>query len=324
MGDAAKLLYAATAAIALLGCETAEPQPPDPNTPLEPVVCDERAPLSLLRTSPDSALGRPPWLELCNVCPAAFELTVADVDLYTTWAEGGSCVVALPRDPWPPGDLYSATAVIEYGDRVATFEFEHPGTGERGEDPDDLGSATYRLELEDGTLRLPSLDAGDVGVLVRFEETADHGFAVHFGRTEGASNQQDECAPTTTLSTAARLDRRQLAAPLVEGDALALPFATPLKGGALQATLSSTGSALQTMALLVELDGRLQADGAEAFCADYEALAQRPLCGPCGDPAGEPDADTCITFVWEWSTSIRVPDPLVLVDVPGPDCADPS
>lgn len=324
MGDAAKLLLVAAAAIALLGCETEERQPPDPDTPLLPVVCDEDAPLTLLRTTPDSALGRPPWLQLCNVCPASFELSVADLELYASWAEGGTCVVAMPIEPWPPGDSYAATALIDDGSRVATYDFEHPGTGERGEDLEDLGSGTYRLELEEGSLRLPGLDAGDVGVLVRFEETADHGFAVHFGRTQGATSQQDLCVPTTTLMTPARLDRRQLAAPLIEGDALPLPFAAPLAGGALQATLSSTGSALQTMGLLIELDTRLLEGDTEAVCADYEELAGDILCGPCGDPAGEPEADSCIPLVWEWSTSIRVPDPLVLVDVPGPDCTDPS
>ncbi len=94
--------------------------------------------------------------------------------------------------------------------------------------------------------------------------------------------------------------------------------------GAFQATLSSSGSAISASAMLLDIDARLLEGDADTICADYEALAGSPLCGPCGDPASEPDGNTCLTFVWEWSTAIRVPDPLVHVDAPTPDCADPS
>ncbi len=326
MPDAAKTMLSALAAVGLLGCSAEEPQPPDPNTPIAPVVCDDSAPLTLLRTAPDSLLGRPPWLEVCNVCPASFDLTVDDVDLQTAWADDGACVVAMPTLPWPAEDTHQARAVIATATRSATFDFDFVGTGPRGADPADAGSGTFRLPLGADNLRLPAagLELPGGNLLVRFEPTADHGLAVHFGRTEADSNQQDLCVPTTTLAASARQDLRQIAVPLSEGDVVPLPFAAPARAGALQATLSSTGSALSAMALLLEVDARLLDGDADAICADWAALADGPLCGPCGDPAGDPDATSCIAFVWEWSTAIRVPNALVPVDAPGPDCVDPS
>jgi hypothetical protein len=322
MAHAAKTLFAV--AVALFGCNAEEPQPPDPDTPLPPVVCDDTAPLTLLRTAPDSALGRPPWLELCNVCPATFDLQVDDVELLTARADGGACALAMPTLPWPARDTYAVASTITTATRSATFDFDAVGTGARGDDPADLGSATYRLPVDADALRVPDAGLEPTGgdLLVRFEATADHGLAVRFGRTRSDSNQQDLCAPTTTLSTSARLDRRQIAAPLVEGDVVPLPFAGPASRGAVQATLSSTGSALSAMALLLEVDARQLGDDPDAVCADYEALGAGPLCGPCGDAAGPSESDTCIAFLWEWSTAVRVPSALVPVDVPAPDCLD--
>lgn len=326
MRDAAKSMFVGCVALALLaGCETEEPQPPDPNTPLVPVTCDERAPLTLVRTAADSTQSKPHWLQLCNVCPASFDVTIDPVALHRSWSDGGTCVVAMPSDPWPEADVFEASALIDDGTRTATFDFEHAGSGERGDEADDLGSATYRLPLTAGALRTPALLAADLDtdLLVQFERTADHGFQVNFGRTSSGSTQ-DLCTPTTTLAAHARSDAGQIGAALAEGDELPLPLLAPLKGGALQATLSSTGSALRSMALLVDVDADLLEGDAETLCADYEAQVGEPLCGPCGDPALEPDGNTCITFVWEWSTATRVPDPLVQVDVPSEDCADPS
>jgi hypothetical protein len=326
MDNAAKTLLVAAAAIALLGCETEDPQPPDPNTPLEPVLCDEDAPLSLIRTAPDSQLGSPPWLQICNVCPAAFDIAVADVELRTAWSDAGTCAIGMPTEPWPAVDSYSVSVRVDNGSRSAIFDFDHPGTGGRGDDLADLGSGTYKLPLAAANLRVPDVgfepEGGDL--LIHFEPTADHGYAVHLGRAEGSSNQQDLCVPTGTLSTTARLDRRQIAAPLEAGDLLPIPLSAPVLSGALQATLSSTGSALTATALMLQIDASLLEGDAESICADYEATAGTPLCGPCGDPAGEPDGNTCLSFVWEWGTAIRVPNALVHVDAPAPDCADPS
>ncbi len=327
MRYAARSSVIALALVAGLGCETEEPQPPDPNEPLPPVVCDEQAPISLVRTAADSALGIPPWLQACNVCPSDFTFAVADTELLTLRTAADTCAVAMPMAPWGEAESFDATLTVDDGFSTAVLAFEHPGTGDRGEDPDELGAPTYRLELAPERLRVPALDlllldGFDGSVLLHLEPTADHGFELSFAPVDPDTGEQDPCALTSTWAEPVRLDTRQLGAPASPGDRLPLPFGGPLKAGALQATISSTGSALQNATLLYEVD--IDALAAEhgipvdEHCDTVDGLGLDPLCAPCSNGDG-----TCVTAVWEWSVSPASNAPFVPVDTLPPECGEP-
>lgn len=312
--------------VAGLGCETEEPQPPDPDEPLPPVACDELAPISLVRTAADSALGVPPWLEACNICPADFAFEVEGLELLTIPTAADTCAVAMPLAPWPEQDSFAASVTVDDGNATAVLDFEHLGTGDRGALPDDLGAPTYRLVLAAERLRVPALDLKlldffDGSLLLHLEPTADHGFDLSFALVDPATGEQDPCALTATWLEPVRSDARQIAVAASPGDRAPLPLSGPLAAGALQATISSTGSALQNLTLITEVDvDALVAEAdtdVDTWCATLDSFGVDPLCVPCSDGDG-----TCTTAVWEWSIAPVAADPFVLVDTLPPECGN--
>ncbi len=322
------------------GCRPDLPEPPDPDEPVPPVSCeDPRAPLSLTRTEADSDLVQPPWIQVCTLCPASSVGLDADIPLEVAWEGGFECAVAVASEPLPD-DLLEIDAHIVDGDRSGDVELEVRLSGGRGSKPSDLGTRTWRVDLDSTNLLIPAADLTAVGLggdptrglLVHLGPPDDDGdLPVTLGLTVEDGNDQDLCEPTRSWVEPARLDRRQLAVPLTVDDALPPPFGGPVRRGAFQARMSSTGSALQSGVLLALLDlNQLEAELGQPPDVVCEVLAddsEGPVCVPCGDPADGIDGlPTCVPMLWEFALATASAAELLPVDPDAlpPECAQGS
>ncbi|MCP4873104.1 MAG: hypothetical protein GY898_30800 [Proteobacteria bacterium] len=332
-------LLASGLALGLLGCPTVGPEPPDPNEPVPPVTCaDDGAPLSLTRVTADSLKDAPGWIQICTLCPATSIELAADVPLFGAWTGTFGCAVAFPADVPPEETTLAVDVTVHDGERIgeATIEVAMP---ERGENPEDLGSATYRIDLAaEGAYRVPSsplasaLTPGDElpELLVHLgEPDLDGGRVVTVGLTEVGETTQDLCQPTEQWALPATLDRRHLIAPLAAGDRLPAPFGAIVEGGIFQAEMRASGAAFNSGSILARID--LAASEAEfgmapdELCDVFTSFFGTGICVPCADPSeGTAGLPTCVTTVQEFELAPATNEPLIPVsaaDLP-PECSE--
>lgn len=319
--------------LALAACRQDPPQPPDPDEPPVEVDCTaEGAPLSLTRTEADSLLDVPAWFQACALCPpTAIEVFAShageDVPLEVAWAEDRLCAVAVASEPLPDGDVLTVDVRLVDEERSGDVSLEIPLPADRGSNPVDLGSATWRLPLADQDLRLPGLhvDAflltGERRDLLLHlgQPDADGRRRVTLGVTLDGQTEQDPCWPTGSWLEPARLQQRQIAGLLSVGDDLPTFVGGPLRRGAWQASLSADGSALSDGAILALLDvNQLEEQTGlppDEICADWAEQSPGTPCQPCDDPTlGNAGLPTCIPLLWEFATADRQDTPLFVVD----------
>lgn len=332
-------LFVAGLAIGLTGCPTVEPVPPDPNEPVPPVSCDDDgAPISLTRVVADSLQETPGWLQVCTLCPASSIEMTADVPLVGAWTGGLQCAVAFPAEPIPAGALWVDITVHD-GERSgsATVEVAMP---ERGANPEDLGSATYRIDLSPlETYRIPGTEVLDsflppdeqVQLLLHLGdpdlETGER--TVTVGATGAGENEQDLCVPTEAWALPATMTDRHLVVPLSAGDRLPSGFGGVLAGGLLQADMRASGAALNSGSLLSQIDLPAVEDefgmAPDELCEFLATFFGSGFCVPCSDPRdGTAGLTTCVTTVQEFDLAPATNEPLIPVsaaDLP-PECSE--
>ncbi len=327
------LLLALALPLILAACRQDPPQPPDPDDPPVEVDCTaEDAPLSLTRTEADSLLDAPAWFQVCALCPpTAIEVTAShtgdDVPLEVAWAGDQLCAVAVATEPLPDGEVLTVDVRLVDEERTGDVSLEVPLPEDRGSNPVDLGTATWRLALVDEDLRLPGLNADAFlltgerrDVLLHLgEPDAEGQRRVTIGVTLDGEVEQDPCWPTSSWLEPARIQQRQTAGVLSVGDELPTFVGGPIRRGAWQATLSADGATLSDGAILALLDvNQLEEQTGEppdAICADWELQSPEAPCQPCDDPAlGNAGLPTCIPLVWEFEVAERADTPLVEVD----------
>ncbi len=327
--------------LACCGCTVDPPLPPDPDRPVPEVDCsDTGAPLSLSSTQADSSLESPPWIEVCTLCPStSIELRPggleSDLPLASAWASDRACAVAVAEEPLPDREHLEVEATIHAGERSGETEFEVDLPAGRGSNPVDLGTSTWTLAFEPEDLRHPQLASYEPftpepwpAVLLHLGEPLPDGRReVTVGLTEPGSQQQDLCVPTQTWQSPVTLDRRQLGGALEAGDVLPTPVGGPLRRGAWQARMSSSGSALSSIAFLALLDlNQLEQEigmSPDALCESLEETSDVSPCVPCGEPSeGIDGLPTCITMLWELPLAAAAPDALVPVSTDSlpPEC----
>lgn len=318
-----------------LACRPEPPLPPDPEEPVPEVTCDdEGAPLGLARTAADSGQGLPTWLQVCTLCPStALELVLSGPDgeapLTVGWGAERTCAFGLAHGPVPEVSALDVDVVLTVGEQSGSFSYDLPLAAGRGPDPADLGTATWRLSWDSDDLRLPvGLDLEAVApdglrdmLLHLGEPDALGARAVTVGVTEPGGGVQDLCAPTQRWLGAAKLDRLQLGAELLAGDMLPTPLGGPVERGALQARMSTSGSALQSgaIAALVDLSALEEQTGVPPTqaCDDLAAASDSGAspCVPCDDPADSTGGlPFCVGIVWEFSLAPAANEALVEVD----------
>ena len=326
-------IVAALLLLAPAGCRQAPPQPPDPNEPPVDVDCeDEGAPLTLTHTAADSRLDVPAWFQACALCPpTAIEVVASDagqdVPLEVAWTDDLRCAVAVAAEPLPDADLLTVDVRLVDGERSGEVSLEIPLPSERGSNPADLGTATWKLELADEDLRVPGMNidwfllTGERRDMLLHlgESDADGLRRVTVGVTLDGQDEQDPCWPTSSWLEPARLQRRQLSGLLSVGDVLPTWTGGPVRRGAWQATMSDDGASLYDGAILALLDvNQLEAETGmppDEICAEWAVQSPGSPCQPCDDPAlGNAGLPTCIPLVWEFAVASREAEPLVLVD----------
>jgi len=315
--------------VGAVGCRPELPDPPDPDRPIATTSCADQPLLGLQSVGPDSSLTTPPWLAACSVCPVGgLDLNVTEPALprVAAWTEPGRCVAAIPTEPWPAVATATAEASLFLDEASGSTSFDVPVLGGHGPNPEDLLTATFRLPLDRDHLALPSGDLplgrrtlGQPDLLLELSATADPSlWDARAGLSLPGESEQDLCEPTSDLG-AWTVTERQLAAELLDGDVLPVPLGGAVRRAGIQARLSSSGAALQSVGLVAVFDAARRQDetgqAPDAFCAEWETLLGRPFCGPCGDPAdGATGLPTCYTLVWEWSLATATSTPLTPVD----------
>jgi hypothetical protein len=323
--------FAAGGLLFAWGCERDLPDPPDPNEPTPVVGCDDGGPLTFTRTTADSALLVPPWVELCTLCPAdQLSVSLADPDgdllpSVTGWARGTECAVAMPTVPIPDAGVIDATFGVVAGTLAGEVTVPVVVGGERGDDPPDIEEMTFVLEWDVARGRHPVqgdprlLDpAPGPSLLVSFGPPDGDGLrSVTVGATDSNGDVQDLCVPTRHWGFG-RSVRRQLAAELVPGAEILQPTPIPVLRGAFQGRLNEEGTGLFDIAILGVVDATalepLLGPAAE-FCESLAAADEASPCGPCGDPSeGVVEEQHCFTAVWEWAAAARAAESLQPVD----------
>mgnify|MGYP006919643394 CR=1 FL=1 len=336
---AATLLPLALASIA--ACRPALPEPPDPDEPTPALGCDDAIPaFTLSRVLADSSLEQPPWLQVCAPCPAAsgslrvHDVTGVELPSASFWGPGRSCIVAMPTLPLPAvPSLPSEALLLDARGRGASLTFDLAVAGGRGADPAGLSTASFILPLDASAHRLP----GGAAMLPNLPEAIllTVGAPASDGRrplTLGGATDidtQDECVPTTELTTPATLVTRQLAAPFLLDDPL--PGGLFAERGSVQARLAPDGSALLDVVIvgLASLSASEPVLGLppEEACSALAALVGFNPCVPCGDPAlGVQGLPACVPFVFEVARAERAlfePTAIAPDDIPI-DCRTPG
>ena len=317
--------------LVLAACRPESPDPPDPDEPIAPVDCDELAPLTVTRTTADSSLGLPGWLQVCTLCPATSIEFVADqgqeLALESLWTEGAECAVSLAAHPLPDQSLVEFTSSVVQGENSGSLELDLELPGGRGENPVDLGTATWKLTATETGLRIPQVDIELLGLNWNISEillslgavNTDGSRSITVGRVDPETGEQDPCSPTSTWAQPARLEQRQLGGALSSGDRLPTPLGGPLRRGAIQGRLSSTGSALQDVTILGLLDlNELEEEtgtSPDILCDEWSAEADTSLCVSCGDPAeGQTGLPSCVPLIWEFQLAPMASAALFQVD----------
>ncbi len=326
-----KLIAAACVALGVAGCPVEEPAPPDPDEPLPPVSCDdEGAPISLTRTTADSGLVAPGWTQLCTLCPAtSMTFESNDVGLLAAWLGEFTCAVAIPRDVPPAEASLEVEATVRQGTAGGAVTLDVP-LGGRGENPASFFDETFRVPL---TQRLPGIELGDGSdreLLVRVGPFDDEGgLAVTLGVTVDGGNDQDVCEPTVRLAAAGALDDRHFVVPLGSTDRLPVAVGAPVNAGVLQASLTSTGSALLNGSLLTRVDlAAWEADtglAPDEQCGMFADSLGSEVCVPCSNPAdGTAGLPACVTVVHEFELAPAAGTPLTDVDPEAlpPECLE--
>jgi len=322
----AALLVASAALV--LGCRPDPPLPPDPDEPTPASSCDDHPALSLTRVEADSIGDDPSWFQVCAQCPVAeVTWTVGDgaggvLPVESIWTPGRQCAVAAPVTPSAAVPSLPVSVTVRDGEREGTFAFDHELSGDRGQDPVDLGSATWVLPIDAATTRvrggLDLIEDPPFALALHLsaaDAQGDRVLTLGGARDDGA--RQDLCVPTTELAVPASLLLRQVAAPISAEDTL--PGGLLARRGALQARLSETGDALQDVVLVALADlaaseSILGAPPAEVCAAWTDADGTSP-CVPCGSPSeGIAGLPACVPFVLEWSLGERADWSLQPVD----------
>jgi len=322
-----------------------EPFPlPDPDEVLPPTSCDGDLVLGLSRTSAQSSLYLPPWIQVCTLCPAdSVALTLVDedatlIETQSYWAEAGHCAVAMATDARPSQSELSVRVQLRSGERFASWSFAAPATPAPTSTPLNLASGTYLAEGGLGSLRLPAqgaevdpalLEMAVPDLLISILPPDKYGErALHIGQAE--DGVQDLCVPTSGLSEAGVATSGEVWGSLAAGAALPSPFAAPVARGTLRARLSEDGSSLENVVVIATIDLRsdeaLSGLSPEESCLGWEEQLGSDPCVPCGDPAaGSEEPAACITTVLEWASVPRIQVPLEAIssESMSPDCPSP-
>jgi hypothetical protein len=332
--------FAAFAFVALTAASGCQPTPSEPIDPTEPtplVSCEEGGPVTLTRTTADSSLQAPPWVEVCSLCPSdsfSVELTASDapVDAIMSWARGTGCAVAMPTAPVPETGV-QVTYRVASGDRSGVVTLDVGAARERGPNPEGLTDMTFDLDWaaarsrhpHQGDPRLADPEGGPSLLISVGAPDAEGNRPVIAGVSVANGPEQDLCIPTAAWGTA-RIDTRQLGGSIDPGATILQPTPIPVLGGALQGRLNESGEGLFDVALLgiVDLSALQPVLGAVAdVCDTLIDLDMVSACGPCTSPAdGAADQQQCITAVWEWAAVARTDQPLtpVAANALPPDC----
>lgn len=323
-----RILVAVIGLLGSSGCRLDPPLPPDPEAPTPATACDD-VPLTLVRVEADSTLEFPSWVEVCTACPLAEgSIQVGDgsgtlLSSETVWSPARECVVGMASDPLPPRP--SAPVLVqmtEPGGRQGDYSFDLALASGRGSNPIVFGSSTWHVPLPEDAHRLLGgsglLPGAPDGVLISLSDAdVDGRRAVTLGASRGASPVQDTCLPTQSWATPASLLSRQIATPLVSGDAL--PGGLFASRGAFQARLTEDADALLDVTLLALLslsssEDLLGLSPAEACASLTEELGFDP-CVPCGPPSdGVSGLPACVPLLIEVARAERVDDALLLID----------
>jgi hypothetical protein len=309
-----------------------------------PAACDDDLVLGITRTSPQSSLEQPPWIQVCTLCPVdSIVLTLVDeaatlIATQSYWADSGHCAVAMAREARPAQSELSVRVQLRSGERFASWSFAAAASPAPSSPPLDLGSGTYLAQGGLGSLRLPSLGAEVDPALLEIAvpdllisilpPTKDGGRAVHIGQAEDGI--QDLCVPTARLDAAGVAESGEVWGTLAAGARLPSPFAGPVARGTVHAQLSDDGSYLEDVVVLATID-LLSAEPLtgltpEESCLGWEEQLGSDPCVPCGDPAdGAEEPAACIATVLEWASAPRIQVPLEAIspEAVSPDCPSP-
>ena len=330
----------AVAAMVAGACTPDPPEPPDPAEVTPTVTCADGGPISLTRTTADTALPIAPWVQMCTLCPAsllAVELGDPDGDLLpsvTGWARGTQCAVSMPTVPIPEAGRLAAAYRVAEGEVSGGVTLEVVAGGARGENPPNLDGATFALEWDVARGRHPLqgdprfIDpAPGPSLLVALGPADGEGSRrLTVGLTDATGDAQDLCVPTQEVGTAT-VSSRQIGGVLDAGAEILQPTPIPILRGAFQGRLDEAGAALFDITILGVVDPAplepLFGIPAE-FCARMITNDGENPCGPCTDPSegiGD-EPPFCFTAVWEWAAAARADQPLQSVDADAlpPEC----
>jgi hypothetical protein len=319
---------AALPLLALAACRPEPPAPPDPDEITPALACDESAPISLTRTTADSALATPPWLQACTLCPpAGADWLIEDgaegeLERFAAWGPGPSCAVALPTAPPPAVPAVAFSLAVDAPSGSGTWSGSLALPGGRGANPPDLEGATWVLSA--GPARLPALPPAWLESPTLLLAHAAGAWSL--ARTLPGSDVQDPCVAPWSLAVGAPIDLRHGAAPIASG--AVLPGGSTAAAGGFSTRVGEFGDALADIVLIASID-LAQSEAATGLPAselcDSLTVDGMPSCVPCTDPAlGLGGLPTCMLAAWEWPAAPRASAPLVPFDASAcPDPPDP-